>query len=143
MSKVDLSDIYDSCYSGYDDYTAELRLERDMGSGEWRGDSIKFYKTESYGWAYEKTADGWNYGYDTLEEAVTKYTGGLASRSAEGKYIASRRLSKQYVYKLNPKTSQGYIHCTVIERMFKGKCDRTRMDYINDGISTAFSKFAS
>jgi len=143
MSHIDLSDIYDSCYSGYDDYTAELTLERDSDSKEWKNDSVKFYKTESYGWAYEKAAGGWNYGYDTLKEAVTKYTGGLASQSAAGNYIASRRHSKQYVYKLNPKTSQGYIHCTVTERMFKGECDRTRMNYINEGISNTFSKLAS
>jgi len=141
---IDLSDIYDSCYSGYDDYTTELTLERDATSGEWLNDSVKFYKTESYGWAYEKAAaGGWNYGYDTLEEAVTKYTGGLAADSAAGNYVASRWFDKKYDYKLNPKTSVGHIHCKVTKRMFKGKCDKTRMDYINDGISSAFSKLAS
>ena len=141
-SVIALSDIYDSCYSGYDDYTAELRLERDAGSGDWRNDSVRFYKTDSYGWTYKETSGRWNYGYDTLEEAVAKYTGGLASQSADGNYIASRRLSKHYDYKLNPRTSKGHIHCIVTERMFKGECDSSRMDYINDGVSVAFGKLA-
>lgn len=142
MKHIDLSDIYDSCYIGYDDHTAELTLERDADSGEWRNDSVKFYKTESYGWAYEKAAGGWNYGYDTLEEAVTKYTGGLAAESAAGNYVASRWLDKHYDYKLNPRTSNGRIYCKVTMRMFKGECDGARMDIINNGISGAFSKLA-
>ena len=142
MRKVDLSNIYDSCYSGYDDHTAELTLERDKSSGEWHNDSVKFYKTESYGWAYEKAASGWNYGYDTLEEAVTKYTGGLAEKSAEGNYIASRWLDNHYDYKLNPRTSKGSIYCKVTKRMFKGECDYKRTQNINEGISAAFSKLA-
>ena len=142
MSRIDLSDIYDSCYSGYDDYTAGLTLERDADSGEWKNDSVKFYKTESYGWAYEKAAGGWNYGYDTLEEAVTKYTGGLASKSAVGNYVASRLFNKEYEYKLNPRTSKGHIHCTVTERMFKGDHDYKRMDSVNGALSNAFSKLA-
>ena len=143
MSRIDLSDIYDSCYSGYDDYTAELELQRDAATGEWSNDSVKFYKTESYGWAYEQTESGWNYGYDTLEEAVTKYTGGLAAELAAGSYVASRVFDTQYDYKLNPRTSVGRIRCKVTKRMFKGQCDNKRMDYINDAVSGAFSKLAS
>ena len=143
MSNIDLSDIYDSCFTGHTDVTAEISLRRDTATGEWKNDSVKFYKTESYGWAYEKAAGGWNYGYDTLEEAVTKYTGGLAFESAEGKYVASRVFDKQYDYKLNPKTSKGHIYCKVTMRMFKGECDNGRMQSINDALSNAFSKIAS
>ena len=143
MSHIDLSDIYDSCYDGYDDYTAELTLERDATTGEWQNDNVKFYKTESYGWAYERTVSGWNYGYDTLEEAVTKYTGGLAAGLAVGKYVASRVFDEQYDYKLNPRTSVGRIHCKVTKRMFRGDCDHKRMDHINNAVSGAFSKLAS
>ena len=143
MKHIDLSDIYDSCYSGYDDYSAELTLERDAVAREWRNDSVKFYKTESYGWAYEQTESGWNYGYDTLEEAVTKYTGSLAAESAVGKYVASRVFDKKYDYKLNPRTSAGRIHCKVTKRMFKGECDNKRMNHINNAVSGAFSKLAS
>ena len=109
---IDLSDIYDSCYTGYDDYTAELTLVRDEKSGTWQNDSVSFYNSD-YGWAYEETPGRWNYGYDSLEEAVTKYTGGLAVKSADDSYIASRVFYKQYDYKFNPKTSVGYIHCAV------------------------------
>jgi hypothetical protein len=139
MSDTDLSGIYDDCYCGYDDYTAELTLQRDGVSGIWQNNSVKFYIT-SYGWAYEETSGGWNYGYDSLEEAVTKYTGALAVKSAKGKYIASRWLEKQYDCKLNPKTSGGRIECKVTKRMFKGECDYKRMDYINGAISCAAGK---
>ena len=143
MSKhIDLSGIYDSCYSGYDDYTAELTLTRDTDSGIWQNDSVKFYNSD-YGWAYEETDGQWNYGYDSLEEAVTKYTGGQATDSAGDKYIASRVSQKQYDYKFNPKTSVGYIRCVVTTRMFKGKCDHERTQYINDTISCAISQLAS
>ena len=142
MNRIDLSDIYDSCYSGYDDYAAELTLVRDAASKEWRNNSVKFYKTDSYGWAYEKAAGGWNYGYDTLEEAVTKYTGSLAGESAEGSYIASRWLDKQYDYKLNPRTSTGSIYCKITKRMFKGECNHDKAKRLNEGISAAFSKLA-
>ena len=135
---IDLSDIYDS---GYDDYAAELTLERGADSETWRNDSVKFYNT-AYGWAFEDTSGRWNYGYDSLEEAVTKYTGGLAAESAEGDYIASRIFKKQYDYKFNPKTSEGHIHCVVIRRMFKGKCDYERTRHINNTISSAINKLA-
>ena len=64
---IDLSDINDSCYSGYDDYTADLTLERGADSETWQNDSVKFYNT-AYGWAYEESSGQWNYGYDSLEE---------------------------------------------------------------------------
>ena len=89
---IDLSDIYDSCYSGYDDYTAELTLERDADSGTWQNDSVKFYNTTDYGWAYEETPGRWNYGYDSLEEAVTKYTGGIAAGFCLSRLRCIRRL---------------------------------------------------
>ena len=142
MNVIDLSDIYDSCYSGYDDYTAELTLERGADSETWRNDSVKFYNT-AYGWAYEESSGQWNYGYDSLKEAVTKYTGALAAESAEGDYIASRIFKKQYDYKFNPKTSEGHICCVVIKRMFKGECDYERTRHVNNAISHAINKLAS
>ena len=142
MQAIDLSDIYDSCYTGYDDYTAELALVRDEKSGVWQNDSVKFYNTD-YGWAYEETPGRWNYGYDSLKEAVTKYTGGLAADSAEGDYIASRVFNKQYDYNFNPKTSVGYIYCAVTKRLFKGECDYERTQYINNTISQAINKLVA
>ena len=141
--QIDLSDIYDSCYSGFDDYIAELTLERDTDSGTWQNDNVKFYNTTDYGWAYEENGGRWNYGYDSLEDAVTKYTGGLAADSAEGNYVASRVFNKHYDYNFNPKTSVGHIHCVVTKRMFKGECDHNRTQYINDTISGALSKLAA
>ena len=143
MRKMDMSDIYDSCYSDYDDYTAELVLEWDARSEEWRDDSVKFYKTESYGWAFEKTAGGWNYGYDTLEEAVTEYTCEIATESAVDKYSASRLFDKQYDHRLNQGTSDGHIYCKVTKRMFKGKRDYRRARLIKDTLSDVLDRLAS
>ena len=142
MSNIDLSDIYDSCFTGHTDVTAEISLRRDTATGEWKNDSVKFYKT-GYGWAYEETDGRWDYGYDSLEEAVTKYTGRLAAESAKVSYIASRWFEKQYDHKHVPGTPTGDIYCKVTKRMFKGSCDNDRLRHINDAVSDVLSKLAS
>ena len=54
---IDLSGIYDSCYSGYDDYTAMITLGWVADSRTWQNDSVKFYNSD-YGWHTKKIAVG-------------------------------------------------------------------------------------
>jgi hypothetical protein len=142
MNKIDLSDIYDSCYAGYDDYVAELTLRWNADSEAWQNDSVKFYKT-TYGWTYEETPGLWDYGYGTLKEAVSKYTAAIAEKAATGNYTASRLFNIQYDYKRNPRTSAGHIYCAVTKRAFRGECDSERMQQINDSVSYEINKLIS
>lgn len=139
---IDLSDIYDNCYSGYEDFAAELVLQRSKRDGKWQNDDIEFFKHDTLKWAYRTCTGKWNYGYDSLKDAVVKYTGGLASDSApeSSQFIASRLCDVQYTQKLSPKTSEGYIYCKVTRRLFLPECDNSKVDYVNQSLSNLINE---
>ena len=140
MKEVDLSDYFDDCYSGYEDFTAEIVLHRNQEKDFWYGDGEQFSDTGDNGWKYRTDEGEYNYGYDTLEEAVTKYVGGLTNNQVEkGRFCASS--FQNVIYKMN--AAKDTINCQVTKRFFLPECDEQKFRDKCETLTHAFNMLMS
>ena len=135
MIETDLRDLFDDCYGGYRDFSAEIDLKRDPSTGRWENDSVAFWKDETLGWCYRTTAGEWNYGYTSLRDAVVHYSIGLtASQREDGDYCAHRLCDTDYRQHIGSNT----LYCKTTWRFFIPQEDHERIQQKCDAMTTAF-----
>ena len=129
MSDSGLRDVFDECFGGYEDATAEVELEYDKERRCWMNDQVEFWKEDGLGWCFRETGHTWKYGYDSLRDAVTRYCTGQASkRRPEGEYCASRIGVVEYRQKVGSpllycKATVRYFKLNYNEELFQAKCE--------------------
>lgn len=140
MKTTDLRDFFDDCYSGYEDFTTEMTLYRDKQTQRWVGDGVSFSRDETLGWKYNADDGSYNYGYDTLKEAVSKYIGAMAAdRTGEKRFCASRFLDVDY--KMD--NLEGKISCRVTVRHFLPEYNEQRFQDKCETLTQAFDMLMS
>ena len=137
QTNIDLSHVFDNCYPGYEDFTAEMTLRWNPDNRKWENETVSFWKEDSSRWKYRASTGEYNYGYDTLKEAITKYVGGLAGKQAAGTgkdFCASRLLKVNYERSLK----NGEIFCRVNLRHFLPECDEQLFQQKCEDLTAAF-----
>lgn len=132
---IDLSDIYDDCYEGYQDFHAEIELRKQ--GDKWSNDTVSFWKSETLGWRFSEVGGKSNYGYDTLTHAVKCYLAGKCSEQASDQNFCASRL-------LNSTNKRNFdkFTCEAIHRYFiNGNQDM--IDRTNEALTTALNKLIS
>lgn len=131
----DLRDVWDDCYSGYEDFSTSVELCWNGVERRWENEAVCFEKDETLGWLYRTVSGQYNYGYDTLREAVIKYAGGLTGKCAGHRnFCASRFQNTDYHHDLRT----GTISCSVTIRYFLPECDQERFNQTCDDLTETF-----
>ena len=134
--KIDLRDVFDDCYGGYEDQTAEIRLEYDRATRRWKNEQVEFWNDETLGWCYRKRNGKWNYGYDSLRDAVTRYCRGQAeAQNSDKEYIASRLADVEYRQKIRDTT----LYCKTTVRCFLPEYNEARFTEKCEAVSQAIN----
>ncbi len=90
----------------YKEITSEIVLTKNSKSGMWENEEVMFWNDEDYGWRFSnKTNNEYNYGYDSLKEAVMCYLSGEnhSKAATNFKYSASMYISEKSEYQQNNK----------------------------------------
>ncbi|QWU14402.1 hypothetical protein SAMN04487895_101711 [Paenibacillus sophorae] len=89
----------------------------------WENDQVEFWKEEEYGWCSKEKGQTWEYGYDTLKDAVVSYAMSIAKVEDSIKTTGSMLINKNYIQEnawnkndTNKKVS--VINCEVVVRRF-------------------------
>ena len=136
MDRADLRDMFDDCYGGYQDSTAEVDLQYDRLNGRWKNERVEFWREDGYGWCFRETGQSWRYGYNSLRDAVTCYCAGEARKqSPEDEYCASRVADVEYVQRVD----RSQLHCRATIRLFKPEYDENRFSEKCEGLTQAFN----
>jgi len=121
MNKVyDYRDIFDDCYPAYKDYEASVCLEYDRLKQCWKNDDVCFYYDADLGWQCRTASGAWNYGYDSLREAVVKYSLCLTDQQNDGRTYCAHKLEN---VDYQQRVGSPCLLCKVTWRYFEPQCD--------------------
>ena len=125
MTNIDLSGVFDDCYPDYEDLTAEITLHYDRQQRCWENDQVEIWKDDEFGWCIRPRGEKWSYGFDSLHDAVKRYTGMIAQRQREdGTFCSSRTLSEDY----RQRVDSDELYCRVTRRCFLPVCSETLLE---------------
>lgn len=136
MKEIDLRDIFDDCYGGYQDFTVEISLLRDPATGRWANDSVTFWKADALGWCYRTATGERNYGYETLRDAVIRFSVELTIAERGNKNFCAHRL---YDTDYRQSISCSTLYCKTTWRFFIPREDHEKIQLKCNTLTLAFN----
>jgi len=137
MKEIDLPDIFDDCYSAFEDHAAEVELYYDKGNQCWANEQVSFWKDETLGWRFRESSGHSQYGYDSLREAVTCYLSGQISDGLppDKSFCANRLISVDY----RQKVGSTELSCKVSRRCFLSEYNEERFAQKCNALTDGFA----
>ncbi len=137
MKENDLTDIFDDCYSAFEDYTAEVELHYNKEKPCWANEQVSFWKDETTGWCFRESSGHYQYGYGSLRESITCYLRGQISDGLppDKSFCASRILSVDY----RQHVGSDELTCKVSQRCFLPEYNEERFAQRCNALSDGFA----
>lgn len=91
---------------------------------KWQNGEVEFWKEEDYGWCFKCKGEHWNYGYESLKDAIIRYASSLAIVAdpvikITGSMLIDKNYEQANAWNRNDKGKKvSSINCEVVVRRF-------------------------
>lgn len=102
----------------------QANLEIIKNKSIWQNEEVEFWKEEEYKWCFRRKGETWNYGYESLKDAVISYTSSLAIVNdpdirVNGSMLIDKNYEQLNAWNKNDKGKKvSSINCEVVVRRF-------------------------